>query len=129
MPRHFDRMLPGATADADSPGDLGGDSIAGEFAVRSSLSDGYKLTPDIEANRVVQSGYNWNNSVFDLPKTQNPHRIIDFDLGNYEGGRSILIVAYAAKVPRENRLALGSLLAPFERFKDRGKHGSKPRPH
>lgn len=65
-------------------------SIAGEFTVLSSLSDGYKVIINRETKEVVQRGYDWNNSVFDAPETHNLHGIIHFDLGDYEGRRYIL---------------------------------------
>jgi hypothetical protein len=65
-------------------------SIAGEFTVLASLSDGYKVIINRETKQVVQRGYDWSNSIFDAPETQNLHGIIHFDLGYYEGRRYIL---------------------------------------
>jgi hypothetical protein len=67
--------------------DLG---IAGDFAVASSLSSGYKINIDASSGKVIGSGYDWQNSVFDLPQTENLHGVIYFSLGHYEGRRYIV---------------------------------------
>jgi hypothetical protein len=64
-------------------------SIAGDFAVLSSLSGGYKLTLDMQSREVVSMGYDWANSVFDDPSTQWLKGIIYFSLGNYESRKFI----------------------------------------
>jgi hypothetical protein len=64
-------------------------SIAGDFAVLSSLSGGYKLTLDLQSREVVSRGYDWTNSVFDDPSTQWLKGIIYFSLGNYESRKFI----------------------------------------
>jgi hypothetical protein len=64
-------------------------SIAGDFAVLSSLSGGYKLALDTKSREVVSSGHDWVNSVFDDPSTQWLKGIIYFSLGNYESRRFI----------------------------------------
>ena len=79
-------------------------SIAGEFTVLSSLSDGYKLTLDPGTMKVVQSGYDWTRSVFDAPETQNLHGIIHFDLGDYEHRRYILNDRVRGDAPEERPL-------------------------
>jgi hypothetical protein len=53
-------------------------SIAGHFAVLSSLSGGYKLNLGLESGKVLSSGYDWENSVFDNPSTQRLKGIIYF---------------------------------------------------
>lgn len=64
-------------------------SIAGDFAVRSSLSSGYKITLDRTTLRTVAEGYDWSQSVFDDESTCNLKGIIHFDLGDYESRRYI----------------------------------------
>ena len=64
-------------------------SIAGDFAVLSSLSSGYKLNLDVQNQRVVSSGYDWSNSVFDDPSTAFLKGIIYFSLGDYESRKFI----------------------------------------
>jgi len=64
-------------------------SIAGDFAVLSSLSGGYKLTLDIQDHKVVSRGYDWSNSVFNDPSTQFLKRVIYFSLGDYESRKII----------------------------------------
>jgi hypothetical protein len=59
-------------------------SIAGDFAVLSSLSGGYKLNLGLEIGKVLSRGYDWNNSVFDDPSTQFLKGVIYFSLGDYE---------------------------------------------
>lgn len=59
-------------------------SIAGDFAILSSLSGGYKLNLDVQSHRVVSSGYDWSNSVFNDPSTEFLKGIIYFSLGDYE---------------------------------------------
>lgn len=64
-------------------------SIAGDFAVLSSLSGGYKLTLDVQNHKAVSSGYDWSNSIFDDPSTQFLRGIIYFSLGDY-GSRKFI---------------------------------------
>ena len=64
-------------------------SVAGDFAVLSSLSGGYKLTLDIQSREVVSRGYDWANSVFEDPSTQWLKGIIYFSLGDYESRKFI----------------------------------------
>ncbi|HUA14783.1 MAG TPA: hypothetical protein VMG31_05755 [Verrucomicrobiae bacterium] len=64
-------------------------SIAGDFAVLSSLSGGYKLNLDVQTQKVVSSGYDWSNSVFDDPSTEFLKGIIYFSLGDYESRKFI----------------------------------------
>ena len=65
-------------------------TIAGDFAVRSSLSSGYKLQFNRDSMEVEQRGYDWNWSIFDEPETRHLHGVIHFDLGLYEDRRYIL---------------------------------------
>jgi hypothetical protein len=64
-------------------------SIAGDFAVLSSLSGGYKLNLGLESGKVLSSGYDWENSVFDDPSTQWLKGVIYFSLGDYESRKFI----------------------------------------
>ncbi len=64
-------------------------SIAGDFAVLSSLSGGYKLNLDVQNHKIVSRGYDWANSVFDDPSTQFLEGIIYFSLGDYESRKFI----------------------------------------
>jgi hypothetical protein len=64
-------------------------SIAGDFAVLSSLSGGYKVNLGVESGRVLSSGYDWGNSVFNDPSTQFLKGIIYFSLGDYESRKFI----------------------------------------
>jgi hypothetical protein len=65
-------------------------TIAGSFTVASSLSSGYKVVIDRKSMQVVEGGFDWSASVFDLPETRHLHGVINFDLGYYEGRRYIL---------------------------------------
>ncbi|WP_324834796.1 hypothetical protein [Alloacidobacterium sp.] len=65
-------------------------SIAGDFAVLSSLSGGYKLKLGLESGEVLSRGYDWDNSVFDDPSTQWMKGVIYFSLGDYESRKFIL---------------------------------------
>jgi len=64
-------------------------SIAGDFAVLSSLSGGYKLNLGLESGKVLSRGYDWANSVFDDPSTQFLKGVIYFSLGDYESRKYV----------------------------------------
>lgn len=64
-------------------------SIAGDFAVLSSLSSGYKVRFDRTTMKAVDSGYDWTSSVFEDEALRNLKGVIFFDLGNYESRRFI----------------------------------------
>jgi hypothetical protein len=64
-------------------------SIAGEFAVLSSLSGGYKIELDEENKKVLSRGYDWENSGFNDPSTQFLKGISYFSLGDYESRKLI----------------------------------------
>lgn len=64
-------------------------SIAGDFAVLSSLSGGYKLKLGLESGKVLSRGYDWDNSVFDDPSTRWLKGVIYFSLGDYESRKFI----------------------------------------
>jgi hypothetical protein len=70
-------------------------SIAGDFAVLSSLSGGYKLNLDVQNYKVVSRGYDWSDSVFDDPSTQFLKGIIYFSLGDYESRKFIFNPKFA----------------------------------
>jgi hypothetical protein len=70
-------------------------SIAGDFAVLSSLSDGYKLNLGLESGKVLSRGYDWSNSVFDDPSTQWLKGVIYFSLGDYESRKIIFNPKFA----------------------------------
>jgi hypothetical protein len=64
-------------------------SIAGDFAVLSSLSGGYKLKLGLESGKVLSRGYDWGNSVFDDPSTKWLKGVVYFSLGDYESRKFI----------------------------------------
>ncbi len=74
-------------------------SIAGDFAVLSSLSGGYKINLDIQDHKVVSSGYDWSNSIFNDPSTQFLKGVIYFSLGDYESRRLIVNPKFGATEP------------------------------
>jgi hypothetical protein len=69
--------------------ELNDPSIAGNFAVLSSLSSGYKVTIDKTTMRTVDAGYDWMGSVFENEATRHLKGVIFFDLGDYESRRFI----------------------------------------
>lgn len=75
-------------------------SIAGDFAILSSLSSGYKLTLDIQSRKVLSRGYDWANSVFDDQSTQFLKGIIYFSLGDYESRKFIFNPKFARQQGR-----------------------------
>lgn len=62
-------------------------SIAGDFHVLSSLSDGYKIQIGRETKRKIDEGYDWNSSMFHEDCARHLKSVIWFDLGNYESRR------------------------------------------
>jgi hypothetical protein len=64
-------------------------SIAGDFAVLSSLSGGYRIHIDLESGKQADAGYDWSNSFFADPATRNIKAVIWFSLGDY-GSRRFL---------------------------------------
>ena len=69
--------------------ELNASSIAGGFAVLSSLSGGYKVTFDVTTMKTVASGYDWTNSVFEDSALRHLKAVIFFSLGDYESRRFI----------------------------------------
>ncbi len=63
--------------------ELNNPTIAGDFHVLSSLSNGFKIQFDINTRHRVGSGYDWTESVFDKPEAEFLTGIIWFSLGDY----------------------------------------------
>ena len=63
--------------------------IAGDFAILSSLSDGYKITINKDTMEAVDAGYDWSNSVFHDESTRYLKGIIYFNLGDYQSRKII----------------------------------------
>lgn len=70
--------------------ELNDPSIAGDFAVLSSLSSGYKVQIDTATGKQVSAGYDWSRSVFDDECTRNLRGVIWFDLGDYDSRRLLV---------------------------------------
>ncbi len=64
--------------------------IAGDFAILSSLSDGYKITINKNNMETVSAGYDWSNSVFHDESTKYLKGIIYFNLGDYQSRKIIM---------------------------------------
>jgi hypothetical protein len=64
--------------------------IAGDFAILSSLSGGYKITIDRSTMKTVDEGYDWSNSVFHDESTKYLKGIIYFNLGDYQSRKIIM---------------------------------------
>jgi hypothetical protein len=64
--------------------------IAGDFVVASSLSGGYKINLGVESRKILSSGYDWSESVFNDPCTRFLKGVIYFSLGDYESRKFIL---------------------------------------
>jgi hypothetical protein len=73
-------------------------SIAGDFAVLSSLSGGYKLKLGLESGKVLSRGYDWDNSVFDDPSTQWLKGVIYFSLGDFESRKFIFNPKFSSQL-------------------------------
>lgn len=58
-------------------------SIAGDFSILSSLSDGYKIKIDKRTMKIIDEGFDWSNSIFDNAIVEHLKGIIYFSLGNY----------------------------------------------
>jgi hypothetical protein len=72
-------------------------TIAGDFAVLSSLSGGYKLEVERESLKVLSSGYDWESSVFDDPSTKWLKGVIYFSLGDYESRKYIFNPSFSSQ--------------------------------
>jgi hypothetical protein len=75
-------------------------SIAGDFAVLSSLSGGYKLKLGLESGKVLSRNYDWDDSVFDDPSTQWLKGVIYFSLGDYESRKFIFNPKFSSQFTR-----------------------------
>ena len=64
--------------------ELNDQRIARDSTVLSSLSDGYKINFDLQTKKVINEGYDWEKSVFELPETKFLKGIIWFHLGAYQ---------------------------------------------
>jgi hypothetical protein len=95
-------------------------SIAGDFAVLSSLSGGYKITIDRESLTKVGEGYDWASSVFGDPALRHLKGIMWFDLGNYESRRIILNPMFGR--PTHDDIAGGAYALFGERGREHGRH-------
>lgn len=58
-------------------------SIAGDFALLSSLSSGYQVRINTKTSETISEGYNWENSIFEDQSTKFLKGIIYFNLGDY----------------------------------------------
>ena len=65
-------------------------SIANNFTVLASLSDGYKVHIDMATGKAVDEGYDWRDSMFELPKTKWLKGVVWFSLGDYSNRNMIL---------------------------------------
>jgi hypothetical protein len=74
--------------------ELNNHTIAGDFAVLSSLSSGYKIELDRRTMKRVREGYDWSGSVFEDESTSYLRGIIYFSLGNYADRRLVLNPLY-----------------------------------
>jgi hypothetical protein len=93
-------------------------SIAGDFAVLSSLSDGYKITIDRDSLKKIGEGYEWATSVFDDPCLWHLNGVMWFDLGDYESRRILLNPMFGR--PTQEDIARRA----YELFEQRGReHG------
>ena len=77
--------------------ELNDQKIARDSTVLSSLSDGYKINFDLQTKKVINEGYDWEKSVFELPETKFLKGIIWFHLGAYQY-RKILFNPYFRNV-------------------------------
>ena len=70
--------------------ELNDNLIAGDFAILSSLSDGYKITINKKTMETISAGYDWSNSVFHDESTKYLKGIIYFNLGDYQSRKIIM---------------------------------------
>jgi len=82
--------------------ELNNHTIAGDFAVLSSLSSGYKVELDPRTMKRVREGYDWSGSVFEDESTRHLKGIIYFSLGNYADRRLVLNPFYSPTKRTEN---------------------------
>lgn len=77
--------------------ELNDQKIAYDFTVLSSLSAGYKINIDQQTMKSVSEGYDWNDSVFELPETKFLKGIIWFHLGAYQYKKILLNPYYGTQ--------------------------------
>ncbi|MDD9981946.1 MAG: hypothetical protein OXU81_11410 [Gammaproteobacteria bacterium] len=65
-------------------------TLAGDFAVLSSLSDGYKVQFSTSGSHAVSEGYDWSDSIFDDPATRFLKGIIYFSMGDYSSRKFVM---------------------------------------
>jgi hypothetical protein len=82
--------------------ELNNHTIAGDFAVLSSLSSGYKVALDSRTMKRVREGYDWSGSVFEDESTRHLKGVIYFSLGNYADRRLVLNPFYGLTKRTEN---------------------------
>ena len=70
--------------------ELNDNMIVDDFVVLSSLSDGYKINLDSQNKKVINEGYDWEKSVFELPETKFLKGIIWFHQGAYQHRKTLL---------------------------------------
>ena len=64
--------------------------ITGDFAILSSLSDGYKITFNKNTMETISAGYDWSNSVYHDESTKYLKGIIYFNFGDYQSRKIIM---------------------------------------
>ena len=69
--------------------EINSNSIAGDFAIQSSLSGGYKINLNKDSNEIISEGYDWEDSVFKDESTKHLKGIIYYNLGDYESRKFI----------------------------------------
>ncbi len=74
--------------------ELNDSMIAGDFAILSSLSSGYKITINKETMERESEGYDWSGSIFHDESTKFLKGIIYFNLGNYESRKFIFNTSF-----------------------------------
>lgn len=65
-------------------------SIADDFSILSSLSDGYKIKISKETGEILSKGFDWSRSIFDNNTVGYIKAIIYFSLGKYNNRKYII---------------------------------------
>jgi len=76
--------------------------LEGDFTILSSLSDGYKITININTMETISKGYDWTKSVFHDESTKYLKGIIYFNLGDYQSRKIIMNNNYGSFVKKLN---------------------------
>ena len=97
--------------------ELNNPKIAGDFAVLSSLSGGYKVRFSTRRPCPVSEGYDWSDSIFNDLATQYLKGIIYFSMGDYSSRKFLL-----------NPEARGSSRMPLGKPFDMHRFLDNPRP-